>query len=606
MQYKKKGVRNMKKLLKKLIGAALAAVMVFSAGSLSAKVYAADKDVKTAVEDTAKVAITKTLAVLLKGILGAVNLPVLDNPAFVDEKDYRNTDFYDGNGAFVSEAGAENVWKLGSSWVSLVPDDYKTHNYYLGGFIMIENGFVNKVEDVADDMRARVIALDDNSGRGVSLFATIDCIGITNNDIKEIRKLVAKAFAEKYPQEKLASVNVFSTHTHSGIDTEGLWTNRIPKALKNLTVRPFDGQMEQGTDKAFMDALYQKVAGAMEEAYLNMKPGAMTYAVKDIGPEYFSNKNRGQASDIDTRLTRLMFTPADGSRSTVIVNLGAHPDVAGLPLSDGINKGRTVSGDYVYYIGEYLNNCGYDFMFFNGAICGIYFGRGPTNDNQNMTYRWEQSRRYGYEIAKMTLGMTKTEEEIMADPDLYDQALIDKEMAEAEANGGGYTLWCENWQPVTETPVEPFFNIRLSTVEVPVTNPLIQLAGKLNLANYTVIKCGLFKYKVNVEIGYLEFGNQLKVCMVPGEMCADLIAGGSSTKAEGSFSGKDFNAPVLKDIFGDVTVFGLANDAIGYIVPDNDYSLGLVFDHYQEILSLSQQTASSIMNGFAAMAETLR
>ncbi len=596
----------MKKLLKKLIGAALAAVMVFSAGSLSAKAYAADKDVKTAVEDTAKVAITKTLAVLLKGILGAVNLPVLDNPAFVDEKDYRNTDFYDGNGAFVSEAGAENVWKLGSSWVSLVPDDYKTHNYYLGGFIMIENGFVNKVEDVADDMRARVIALDDNSGRGVSLFATVDCIGITNNDIKEIRKLVAKAFAEKYPQEKLASVNVFSTHTHSGIDTEGLWTNTLPKALKNLIVRPFGGQMEQGTDKAFMDALYQKVAGAMEEAYLNMKPGAMTYAVKDIGPEYFSNKNRGQASDIDTRLTRLMFTPADGSRSTVIVNLGAHPDVAGLPLSDGINKGRTVSGDYVYYIGEYLNSCGYDFMFFNGAICGIYFGRGPSNDNQNMTYRWEQSRRYGYEIAKITLGMTKTEEEIMADPDLYDQALIDKEMAEAEANGGGYTLWCENWQPVTETPVEPFFNIRLATVEVPVTNPLIQLAGKLNLANYTVIKCGLFKYKVNVEIGYLEFGNQLKVCMVPGEMCADLIAGGSSTKAEGSFSGKDFNAPVLKDIFGDVTVFGLANDAIGYIVPDNDYSLGLVFDHYQEILSLSQETASCIMNGFAAMAESLR
>lgn len=596
----------MKKLLKKLISAALAAVMVFSAGSLSAKAYAADKDVKTAVEDTAKVAITKTLAVLLKGILGAVNLPVLDNPSFVDEKDYRNTDFYDGNGAFVSEAGAENVWKLGSSWVSLVPDDYKTHNYYLGGFIMIENGFVNKVEDVADDMRARVIALDDNSGRGVSLFATVDCIGITNNDIKEIRKLVAKAFAEKYPQEKLASVNVFSTHTHSGIDTEGLWTNTLPKALKNLIVRPFGGQMEQGTDKAFMDALYQKVAGAMEEAYLNMKPGAMTYAVKDIGSEYFSNKNRGQASDIDTRLTRLMFTPADGSRSTVIVNLGAHPDVAGLPLSDGINKGRTVSGDYVYYIGEYLNSCGYDFMFFNGAICGIYFGRGPSNDNQNMTYRWEQSRRYGYEIAKITLGMTKTEEEIMADPDLYDQALIDKEMAEAEANGGGYTLWCENWQPVTETPVEPFFNIRLATVEVPVTNPLIQLAGKLNLANYTVIKCGLFKYKVNVEIGYLEFGNQLKVCMVPGEMCADLIAGGSSTKAEGSFSGKDFNAPVLKDIFGDVTVFGLANDAIGYIVPDNDYSLGLVFDHYQEILSLSQETASCIMNGFAAMAESLR
>ena len=598
-------MKKVKKLLKKLVGAALAGVMLFSAASLSVTAFAAEKDFKTTVEDTAKVAITKSLAVLLKGVLGAVNLPVLDNPSFVDEKDYQNTDFYEGSGEFVDEAAAGSVWKLGSSWVSLVPDDYKTHNYYLGGFIMIENGFVNKVGDVADDMRARVIALDDNSGRGVSLFATVDCIGMTNNDIKEIRKLVAKTFAEKYPDVKLASINVFSTHTHSGIDTEGLWTNTLPKALKNLMVRPFGGQMEQGTDKAFMDALYTKVAGAMEKAYENMKPGTMTYAVKDIGPDYFSNKNRGQASDIDTRLTRLMFTPADGSRSTVIVNLGAHPDVAGLPLSDGVNKGRTISGDYVYYIGEYLNSCGYDFMFFNGAICGIYFGRGPSNDNQNMTYRWEQSRRYGYEIAKMTLGMTKTKEEIMADPDLYDQALIDKETAEAEANGGGYTLWCENWEPVTETPVEPFFNVRLATVMVPVTNPLIQLAGKLNLANYTVIKSGFMKYRINVEIGYLEFGRQLKVCMVPGELCADLIAGGSSTTAEGSFSGEDFSAPVLKEIFGDVTVFGLANDAIGYIVPDNDYSLGLVFDHYQEILSLSKETASCIMNGFAQMAEDL-
>ena len=596
----------MKKLLKKLVSAAMAAVMMFSAARMAPAAKAADKDVKTAVTDTAKVAITKTLAVVLKGVLGAVNLPVLDNPTFVKEADYENADFYSGNGGFVDEAGENNVWKLGSSWVSLTPGDYKVHNYYLAGFIMIENGFVNKVEDVADDMRARVIALDDNSGRGVSLFATIDCIGMTNNDIKEIRKLVVKTFAEKYPDETLASVNVFSTHTHSGIDTEGLWTNTLPKAIKNLMVRPFGGQMEQGTDKAFMEALFAKVAGAMEEAYLNMKPGAMTYAVKDIGRDYFSNKNRSQASDIDTKLTRLLFTPADGSRPTVIVNLGAHPDVAGLPLDDGVNKGRTISGDYVYYIGEYLNNCGYDFMFFNGAICGIYFGRGKTNDNQSMTYRWEQSRRYGYEIAKMTLGMTKTKEEIMADPDLYDQVLIDKEMAEAEANGGGYTLWCEDWQPVTETAVEPFFNVRLSTVMVPVTNPLIQLAGKLNLANYTVIKQGLMKYAINVEIGYLEFGRQLKVCMVPGELCADLIAGGSSTTAEGSFSGKDFPAPVLKDIFGDVTVFGLANDAIGYIVPDNDYSMGLVFDHYQEILSLSRETASRIMNGFAALAEDVR
>lgn len=589
---------------KKIISVILAAVMLFSAFGATTFSFAAT-DTGAAVSEAFNKGLTKTLEILLTGILGGLNLPIKNNPKFVDEDDYELTDFYSGNGEFADEAGENNVWKLGSASVSLVPSDYTEKNYYLGGFIGIENGFTNLVEDVADDMKARVIAIDDNSGRGVSLFATVDCIGMTNNDIKTIRQIAAERFAKEYPEATIASINVFSTHCHSGIDTEGLWTNLFGKVFKNLFKSALCIPMETGTDPEYMDFMTNSVALAMVNAYGAMKEGSLTYSVKDIGEGYFSNKNRSSCSNIDTKLTRLMFTPADGSRATVIVNLGAHPDVAGLPLDDGINKGRTVSGDYVYYIGEYLNNCGYDFMFFNGAICGIYFGRGLTNDSQDMTYRWEQSRRYGYEIAKMTLAMNKTLDEIKADPQLYDEELIAAEMAVAEKNGGGYTLWCDGWTPVEETEVEPFFNIRLGTAEVPVTNNLIKMAGKLNLANYSVIKCGLGKYKINVEIGYIEFGNQLKVCMVPGEFCSDLIAGGNSLTAEGSFSGTDFSAPTLRDIFGDVTVFGLANDAIGYIVPDNDYSLGIINDHYQELISLGKNTASSIMNGFVALKANL-
>lgn len=593
------------KMTKKILSVILATVMLFSAIGGTTVSFAAT-DTGAAVTEAFNKGLTKALEVLITSILGGLNLPIKSNPKFVDEADYQLTDFYAGNDEFLDAPGENNVWKLGSASVSLVPADYTEKNYYIGGFIGIENGFTNLIEDVADDMKARVIAIDDNSGRGVSLFATVDCIGMTNNDIKVIRRLVADRFAKEYPEAKIASVNVFSTHCHSCVDTEGLWTNLFGKVFGNLFKSALSLPMETGTDPEYMDFMSKRVALAMVNAYGAMKEGTLTYSVKDIGEGYFNNKNRSSCSDIDTRLTRLMFTPADGSRATVIVNVGAHPDVAGLPMSDGVNKGRTVSGDYVYYIGEYLNNCGYDFMFFNGAICGIYFGRGLTNDSQDMTYRWEQSRRYGYEIAKMTLAMNKTEDEIKADPALYDQAIIDREMAIAEKNGGGYTLWCEGWTPVEETEVAPFFNIRLGTCEVPITNNLIKMAGKLNLANYSVIKCGLGKYKINVEIGYIEFGDQLKVCMVPGEFCADLRAGGNSLTAEGSFSGTDFNAPTLYDLFGDVTVFGLANDAIGYIVPDNDYSMGIINDHYQELISLGKNTASSIMNGFAALSKTIR
>lgn len=288
--------------------------------------------------------------------------------------------------------------------------------------------------------------------------------------------------------------------------------------------------------------------------------------------------------------------------------MGAHPDIAGLPTSDKENKGRSLTGDYIYYMGEFINKAGYNFMFFNGAICGIYCGRGPVGDARpsETKGRWEETRRYGYEVARMTLGMTMTLSEIEQDPLLYNEEEITADREYTESREGTYTLWCENWEPVSQVQVEPFFNIMLREVELEITNPLMSIAGKLNLANYNVYKTAEGAYKIRTEVGYMEFGNQLKVAMAPGEFCSDLVAGGTSLTAKGSTSGKDFESKPLTEIFGEgITVFGLANDAIGYIVPDNDYSLAIAFDHYQELISLGKGTASAVMEGFAAIAESI-
>ena len=39
------------------------------------------------------------------------------------------------------------------------------------------------------------------------------------------------------------------------------------------------------------------------------------------------------------------------------------------------------------------------------------------------------------------------------------------------------------------------------------------------------------------------------------------------------------------------------NDAIGYVVPDNDYTMGDPANHYHELISLGQHVASSLMYG---------
>ena len=137
-------------------------------------------------------------------------------------------------------------------------------------------------------------------------------------------------------------------------------------------------------------------------------------------------------------------------------------------------------------------------------------------------------------------------------------------------------------------------------------NPLMAAAGKLKLANFKVLTEGKGKYAIYSEIGYIEFGKELKVAMVPGEFCCDLLKGGASLYADGSITHTDFGLPSVRDIFGEDTIaFGLANDAIGYIVPDNDYTMGDPMNHYHELVSLGCLTGSSVMKGFVEMAKEL-
>lgn len=576
----------MKKVLKKVVAVFLAVVIMSSAFITTA----------FAKQSFWQRLGTGALAGVISTALGGVNAIFPDGEKFVDKAEFKDEGFYSGTGKFQTEPAENAQWKLGYANASLVPSDWQEHQYYIGGYISIHNFFTNKVETVIDDMKVRTIAIEDGSGRGVTLFATIDCIGITNNDITEIRKALVEKAAGKYD---FAAINVESTHAHSCIDTEGLWTNLIVKVLMNCVRSLLGlGDLKQGTDAHYMDFLYDTVSDAMLKACDSMTAGTMTYARKDIGADYFNNKNRKSASALMTDMSRLVFTPDDESiRPTMILNIAAHPDVAGLPTQD--NSGREVCGEYVYYVGETLDKAGFNCMFINGAIAGIYMSRGATNDSQDLEKRYMQSERYGVEIGKMALAMTMTKEEIMSDPILYDEDVIAAEMAEAEANGGTYTLWCENWEPVEETVVEPYFNIILKQVYVPVTNPFIQLAGKLNLANYSVLKTGC-GYEICTEIGYVEFGDSLKAVMMPGEICQDIVYGGTSLTADDSYSGKDFAYPCLTELFGDedLICFGLMNDAIGYVVPDNDYAIAGAFDHYHELISLGKYAASSMMEVF--------
>ncbi len=537
---------------------------------------------------------TKALANVIDGIMnsfaGVLNKIMKENDKFVSEDDYVYDNFFEGTAEFIDKAKEGARWSLGHSETSLVPENWQDYDLFLGGFISEQNLFTNDVREILDDMKVRVIALNDGSGRGTAVFATVDSIGMSNGDIRIVRGML-KEFAEK---NNINSINIFATHTHSGIDTQGLWTEIYRKWPKNIfSAITGIGKTEQGTDPEFMDYLYSRVCAAIKEAVGSMTQGDMTYAEKDIGEEYFNNKNRPSATSLDTMLRRFVFAPySKGEYPTMIINMSAHPDVVGLPVSSDETKGHGVSGDYIYYMGEVITNAGYNFMFFNGAIAGIYIGRVDVKADK----RVDIASNYGKEVGKMALALTKSEAEIMDDPYLMSLNFTPEQTEE------WYTPWYKDWVSVKERKVEPILNLRLEKVEIPVTNPVIKAAGKLGVVNYLIKRSGR-EYFVTTEIGYMEMGKDIKIAFAPGEICTDLIYGGASLTPEGSLKGEAFSGKTLTDIFGkDVVIFGLANDAIGYIIPDNDYAMALAFGHYHETLSLGENTASILAKAYEGLA----
>ena len=567
---------------KKALSFALAFVMVFSVATTP--VAAIDFESSS---DPITKTIARVIGTVFEDIVGIVNIFLRENDKFVDEDEYVYDNFYEGTAEFIDEAAVGADWSLGQSSTSLVPENWEDYNLFCGGFISEQNFFTNDVREILDDMKVRVIALNDGSGRGTAVFATIDSIGVSNGDIRHIRGLL-QDFAD---DNDINSINLFATHTHSGIDTQGLWTDIFRKWPKNI-FSALTGliETEQGTDAEYMEFFYSAVCDAITEAVDSMEEGTMTFARKDIGEKYFSNKNRPSCDSLDSELKRFVFTPYDASVTpTIIVNMSAHPDVVGLATEDDPTKGHGVSGDYIYYIGETITNAGYNFMFFNGSIAGIYIGRISAKADR----RVDIAANYGREIGKMVLGMTMTEEEILAD-----DYLMSLNLTAEQTEGHNYTPWYEGWIPVEETQVDPILNIRIAPVEVHVTNPVIQAAGKLGVVNY-LIKKTESDYYVTTEIGYMEMGKDVKVVFVPGEICTDLIYGGNALTAEGSVNEKDYEGKTLCEIFGDdIIVFGLANDAVGYIVPENDYSMALAFGHYQELLSLGEKEATVMFEAY--------
>lgn len=333
----------------------------------------------------------------------------------------------------------------------------------------------------------------------------------------------------------LISIDVGATHDHSAIDTQGLWGN-IPNS---------------GRDDKYMATVIEKTANAIRNAYNSRTDGQLYYASEEC-PELFADTREPYSIDENIHLFR--FVPDDSSKNEIyIANFGAHP--VNIDYSD-----TRISGDFPYYVEQAVNSAkNADFIFIQGAIGGgIYADMGVDNGIDAELTSYEKMKEYSLIVADVLYKLADSAER-----------------------------------------VEPIINVTHAHIDFEVNNFIFKLVERAGLCNVTAFKED-GKVLMTSEIGYVEIGENIKILQVPGEVMPEIVYGGFYS-AEKSYNGTEFPYEALNVHFGEddeLLVFGLCNDALGYIVPDNDYSSSGDEGHYEETVSTGSYSGTALSKAF--------
>lgn len=481
---------------------------------------------------------------------------IYPDPAGWKELEEHSTDtFLTGRDEYKASADSGNYWSLGYASRSLIPDDFEADKYYLGRDLMNK-----KAQGVYDDMRIRVAVLDDNSGDGAVVIGAIDALGVTSTDVRAIRAGVLEYCKEN--NIKVSSINITSTHAHSALDTQGVSTEFFYKlfasSLKNLL--GFEGELPfLEAPTYFKQYFIEQSIIAVNEAFDDIEKGSLYYDSIDAS-EYLKDK-RGLVSKEDLPdFASLRFIPDSGSEGTYIIDITCHP------TSFSANNGL-VGSDYIYYADEYIKSQeGANMVMIQGAVGQI--SRDIDVDTTGMDEYEEKGANARY------LG------------EKFGELIITAEY---------------------ETELEPVINAHHTELIITPENSILALACEVNLVNnqvyYTEDGVGIIS-----EIGYLEFGNKVGFALFPGELYPETFWG-HEIIGDTTWDGSEWVYPGLGDSVEGVDVYAvsLANDAIGYVLTDDNFAfMGHIIGDgiADEVLSVGKHTGSYFVGTYLELIES--
>ena len=611
----------MKKTIKVIISLVLCCCIIFPTAAFASEVeeeyssveeYVASTQEETDNNLNVKIALSKVLNrisnAFINGILGAALNFIIPDSAAVDDfeefkiDEYEN--FYAGMDKFIDEPQGDKIWSLGYGKASVLPADFGEKKYAKGAYLPYVFGnemYADEEDGEKEDLMARAIVMDDGSGRGKVVFISLDAMGFANSDVRKVRE----ALKDIAKEHNIVSINVSCTHIHTGIDSQGVWTDPVGRILNNI----FSSEVKYGVERSFIESVVNGSKKAVEDALKDMTTGKLYYSKYDA-KEYVWDRTAPIA--LDTYLYKLEFMPIDNTKTpTIISTFGCHPESASFDWASAdpdkaVSFDKKFTADFIWYTEKLMNAAGYNFIFIQGIVSTQTSSRHYSGDGIDNTAHLSAVR-YGYELGYILLGLSMDEAERIA----LNEATGDK-LGIAKYSGKeeypDYTNWYENLETVEATEVKPVLNIKLKQFTIRIENNIIVLLGKTSVADNYVLADDLGRYYTVSEVGYLEIGDAMKVYMSPGETFGELLIGGSGAE------GFEF-APIREYTGEDIIIMDLMNDAAGYVANPANYVLaGLQYNENSGefdsdtwcLISYGQHAASKFIGTFYEIFDSVK
>lgn len=285
---------------------------------------------------------------------------------------------------------------------------------------------------------------------------------------------------------------------------------------------------ESGVDPKYMSYLTDQTVEVIEEAYKGLKPARLKFA-STIAPEGVS-RNARIPDLIDREISVIKAEDESGKTTCTLINFAAHPETL---WSDN----HLITSDYPAYIYRHIEEkLGGVALFLNGALGGMV-------TVANNAHTFEESERIGLTIAQ--------------------SALVALQNAKSSA--------------VSSAKQQPKISIRSAEIEIPMENQNFMALSQIGVLPKRVegktIKSEVNLIKISSSAESAEM--VAEIATVPGELLPKLgLKVKEAMKAKYKF------------------IIGLGCDELGYIIPEEDFSLELY--KYERSMSVGSKAGTII------------